>query len=136
MSRITLDNINSWEDFKVYVESMPNTKSMGDAFEHLTKLYFKIKPEYRSMYNQVWLLDEVPDKDLEYLKLPREDLGIDLIAKTGSEYHAIQCKYHSDKNKSVSNKEVSTFTSLLANKKNLSHGYICSTAIKNGNLNR
>ena len=130
MSRITLDNINSWEDFKVYVESMPNTKSMGDAFEHLTKLYFKIKPEYRSMYDQVWLLDEVPDKDLEYLKLPREDLGIDLIAKTGSEYHAIQCKYHSDKNKSVSNKEVSTFTSLLANKKNLSHGYICSTAIK------
>ena len=130
MSRITLDNINSWEDFKVYVESMPNTKSMGDAFEHLTKLYFKIKPEYRSMYDQVWLLDEVPDKDLEYLKLPREDLGIDLIVKTGPEYHAIQCKYHSDKNKSVSNKEVSTFTSLLANKKNLSHGYICSTAIK------
>ena len=130
MGRFALDKINSWEDFKAYAESMSNTKSMGDAFEHLTKLYFKINPIYKSKYEKVWLLDEVPEKDLEYLELPRQDLGIDLIAKTGSEYHAIQCKYHSDKNKSVRNKEVSTFTSLLANKKNLSHGYICSTAIK------
>ena len=53
-----------------------------------------------------------------------------LIAKSGKEYHAIQCKYHSNKNASVTNKEVATFTSLLANKTKLSHGYICSTAIK------
>ena len=129
MSRISLDNINCWEDFKSYAEGMPNTKSMGDAFEQLTKLYFLIDPLYRSMYDDVWLLDEVPAKDLEYLELPRQDLGIDLIARSGSEYHAIQCKYHSNKNSSVSNKEISTFTSLLANKKNLTHGYICSTAL-------
>ena len=116
---------------------MPNTKSMGDVFEQLTKLYFLIDPLYRSMYQDVWLLDEVPQKDLKYLELPRQDLGIDLIAKSGSEYHAIQCKYHSNKNTSVNNREVATFTSLLANKKNLSHGYICSTAINtSGNFNK
>jgi len=138
MRRITLNDINCWEDFKAYAEAMPNTKSMGDTFEQLTKLYFLINPLYRSMYgDNVWLLDEVPQKDLEYLELPRQDLGIDLIAKCGSEYHAIQCKYHSNKNKSVGNKEISTFTSLLANKKNLSHGYICSTAINtSGNFNK
>ena len=130
MTRVSLNNINCWEDFKSYVEAMPNTKGMGDSFEQLTKLYFLIDPLYRSMYDDVWLLDEVPAKDLEHLELPRQDLGIDLIARSGSEYHAIQCKYHSNKNSSVSNKEISTFTSLLANKKNLSHGYICSTAIK------
>jgi superfamily II DNA or RNA helicase len=129
MKSISLDNITSWSDFKSYVESMPNTKSMGNAFEQLTKLYFQINPLYRSKYEEVWLLDEVPSKDLEYLDLPRQDLGIDLIAKSGDEYHAIQCKYHSDKTNTVKNSEVSTFTSILANKKNLSHGYICSTAL-------
>jgi predicted helicase len=117
MSRISLDNINCWEDFKSYAEGMPNTKSMGDTFEQLTKLYFLINPLYKSMYEEVWLLDEVPEKDLKYLGIPRQDLGIDLIAKCGSEYHAIQCKYHSDKNTSVNNREIATFTSLLANKK-------------------
>ena len=137
MQKILLENINSWNDFKSYAEAMPNTKSIGDVFEQLTKLYFLIDPLYRSMYQDVWLLDEVPQKDLEYLELPRQDLGIDLIAKSGSEYHAIQCKYHSNKNTSVNNKEVATFTSLLANKKNLSHGYICSTAINtSGNFNK
>jgi len=129
MKPISLDDINSWSDFKPYAESMPNTKSMGDAFEQLTKLYFQINPLYRSKYEEVWLLDEVPSKDLEYLDLPRQDLGIDLIAKSGDEYHAIQCKYHSDKTNTVKNSEISTFTSILANKKNLSHGYICSTAL-------
>ena len=129
MKPISLNNINSWSDFKSYAESMPNTKSMGDTFEQLTKLYFQIDPIYRSKYDNIWLLDEVPSKDLEYLDLPRQDLGIDLIAKSGDEYHAIQCKYHSDKNNTVKNSEISTFTSILANKKNLSHGYICSTAL-------
>ena len=129
MHSISLDKINTWEGFKSYAESMPNTKRMGDAFEQLTKLYFQINPVYISKYDNVWLLEEVPSKVLKYLDLPRQDLGIDLIAKSGDEYHAIQCKYHSDKTNSVKNTEISTFTSILANKKHLSHGYICSTAL-------
>lgn len=119
MKAFSLLNINCWDDFKVYAESMPNTKGMGNAFEKLTKLYFLINPLYKSMYDEVWLLDEVPAKDLECLELPRQDLGIDLIARNESEYHAIQCKYHSDKSNTVKNSEISTFTSLLANKKSL-----------------
>ena len=107
---------------------MPNTKSMGDAFEQLTKLYFQIDPIYRSKYDNVWLLDEVHLEILKYLDLLRQDLGIDLIAKSGDEYHAIQCKYHSDKTNTVRIVRFH-FTSILANKKNLSHGYICSTAL-------
>ena len=48
MKPISLNKINSWSDFKSYAESMPNNKSMGDAFEQLTKLYFQIDPIYRS----------------------------------------------------------------------------------------
>ena len=127
MSRISLDNINCWEDFKSYAEGMPNTKSMGDAFEHLTYLYFKISPKY-SFYDEVYKMSEVPNKDLELLKIPQQDLGIDLIAKVGSEYHPIQCKYHTDKKRSVTFNEVSTFLTQLESNPNFNMGYIASTA--------
>jgi len=117
---------NSWADFQSQLESF-NKKEKGNAFELLTKFYFKINPIY-SFYDEVWLFDEVPSKELEYLGLPSQDLGIDLIAKQGKEYHAIQCKYHSDKTSSVTFKEVSTFISLLESNDKITQGYICSSA--------
>ena len=119
-------NINSWSDFQSQLKSL-NKKDKGNAFELLTKLYFKIKPLYSS-YDKVWLFDEVPTKVLEYLGLPAHDLGIDLIAKEGDEYHAIQCKYHSDKSASVTFKELSTFISLLESNDKITQGYLCSSA--------
>jgi predicted helicase len=120
-------NSRNWEEFKSAID-LENNKVKGDTFELLTKLYFQINPEHRSLYDEVWMLTEVPLKVLEYLELPSHDLGIDLIARTGKEYHAIQCKYHSDRNSSITFKEVSTFLSLLESNKNLTLGYICSSA--------
>jgi len=117
---------NSWNDFQTKLLSL-NKKEKGDAFELLTKLYFKINPVF-SFYDEVWMLSEVPQKTLEYLKIPSHDLGIDLIAKNGDEYHAIQCKFHTDIDSSVSFKEVATFISLLEGNKNFTQGYICSSA--------
>lgn len=119
-------DIHNWEDFESSIESL-NKKQKGDAFEMLTKLYFKLSPKY-SFYDEVWMLTDVPNSVLDELGIPSHDLGIDLIAKTGKEYHAIQCKYHSDKNQSVTFKEVSTFISLLESNKKFTQGYICSTA--------
>ncbi|MDG1036912.1 MAG: DEAD/DEAH box helicase family protein [Crocinitomicaceae bacterium] len=121
-----LNECNSWSDFQGRLEFLDNKKK-GNAFELLTKLYFKINPVY-SFYDEVWLFDELPTKELEYLELPTQDLGIDLIAKYGNEYHAIQCKYHSDKTSSVTFKEVSTFISLLESNDKITQGYICSSA--------
>ena len=120
-------NINNWQDFTDKLSNL-NNKEKGDAFELLTKCYFKIKPQYNH-YDDVWLLDEVPQKELDYLKIPSHDIGIDLIAKEGKEYYAIQCKYHSDENKNVNLKEVSTFLSQVAANKRISMGYICSTGM-------
>jgi superfamily II DNA or RNA helicase len=119
-------NINDWNDFISHLETL-NKKEKGDAFELLSKLYFKLSPKY-NFYDEVWMLCDVPISVLEELGLPGHDLGIDLIAKSGTEYHAIQCKYHSDKNQSVTFKEVSTFISLLESNKKFTQGYICSTA--------
>ncbi len=120
-------SISSWDDFVSSLLPL-SKKEKGDAFELLTKYFFLLHPVY-SFYDNVWMLSEVPQKELEYLGLPSHDLGIDLIAKTGNEYHAIQCKYHSDKNKSVTFKEVSTFTTLVESNSKISQGYICSSAL-------
>ena len=120
-------SISSWDDFVSTLLPL-SKKEKGDAFELLTKYFFLLHPVY-SFYDNVWMLSEVPQKELEYLGLPSHDLGIDLIAKTGNEYHAIQCKYHSDKNKSVSFSEVATFTTLFEGNSKISQGYICSSAL-------
>lgn len=122
-----LTKVSNWQQFKSTIESL-NKKEKGDLFELLTKLYLKVKPEFSDMYDEVWLLNEVPKKVLEHLDLPEQDLGIDLILKSGDEYHAVQCKYHSDKSKAVTFKEVSTFISLLESNEKIKRGYICSTA--------
>lgn len=127
--------VNNWDDFTSTLENL-NKKEKGDAFELLTKLYFKLSPKY-SFYDEVWMLSEVPNTVIEELGIPSHDLGIDLIAKSGEEYHAIQCKYHSDKNQSVTFKEVSTFISLLESNSKFTQGYICSSAdITSRNYNK
>ncbi len=126
---MNLSKINSWVEFKAYAESMPNMKERGDAFEHLTYLYFNIDPKY-SFYDWVYKKKDVPQKDLNKLKIPQQDLGIDLIGKVGEEYHPIQCKYHEHKERSVTFQEVSTFLAQLGNNKNFKMGYIASTADK------
>ena len=129
------NNIYTWNDFTSALEIL-DKKEKGDAFELLTKLYFKLSPKY-NFYDEVWMLSEVPVSVIEELGIPSHDLGIDLIAKSGNEYHAIQCKYHSDKNQSVTFKEVSTFISLLESNHKFTQGYICSSAdVTSRNFNK
>ncbi|MCX6172579.1 MAG: DEAD/DEAH box helicase family protein [Flavobacterium sp.] len=121
-----ITNSNHWIELKATLDGLAK-KEMGNVFELLTKLYFIINPKY-SFYDNVWLLNEVPSAVLEHLELPTHDLGIDLIAQWGDEFHAIQCKYHSDYSTSVNFKEVATFISLLEGNAKFTQGYICSTA--------
>ena len=127
MNKAFFKDINSWDDFEYKVSGLSN-RQKGDAFELLTKCYFKIKPQYNH-YDDVWLLDEVPQKELDYLKIPSQDLGIDLIAKEGKEYYAFQCKYHGDQSQNITFKEVSTFLSQVAANERITMGYICSSGI-------
>ena len=126
MIKSLFKEINCWDDFVNKQTSLNNTDK-GAFFELLTKLYFKTNPLYHD-YDDVWLLKEVPQKELDNLKISRQDLGIDLIAKKGKEYHAIQCKYHGDKNKNVTFKEVATFLQMVESNKKIEMGYICSSA--------
>lgn len=121
-----LESVSSFQNFTKLL-SEKNNKEKGNAFEQLVYAYFKLEPKY-SFYDEVWPFAEVPTLVLEELQLPSQDIGIDLIAKSGNEYHAIQCKYHQDNSQSVTFKEVATFISLLESNSKITQGYICSTA--------
>lgn len=46
-------------------------------------------------YQEVWLLEDLPEEHLVLLSLKRRDMGIDIIVKHNEEWYAIQCKYKS-----------------------------------------
>ena len=126
--RLNLDSINNWQDFVDYCEPL-SSNDKGDVFEQLTELLFKTHPRYKTLYDHIYRLKDVPQSILEDIGIPRQDLGTDLIAVNGKEYHPIQCKYHSDKKRAITYKEVSTFLSQFGNNKKFTNGYICSSAI-------
>ena len=105
-------------------------KLAGSIFEHLTKLFLEVSPEYKTKLRKVYLLNETPTAIKRKLKLPNTDEGIDLIAETfDNEYWAIQCKYRSDKTETLKVKgDLATFNNLAFTVcKNISHGLIAAT---------
>lgn len=66
-----------------------NKKIRGDIFEDFCVLYLK---EVRG-YQDVWLLEDLPEDLLTNLSLKRRDMGIDIIVRHNQEWFAVQCKY-------------------------------------------
>ena len=74
-----------------------NKKIRGDIFEEFCVLYLK----FIKNYEIVWLLCDVPEDVLLELKMKRQDMGIDIIVKSGTDYYAVQCKYKKRGNKTA-----------------------------------
>jgi len=134
--RKIIHNANSWKDLNKTLESFTKsnrTKFAGDIFEYLTKLYLETAPQYKSKLKRVFLEKEVPSSLRRRLNLPDRDEGIDIIAETyDKEYWAIQCKYRSNSNETLTIKEdLSTFNNLaFTHCKNITHGIVCATVNK------
>ena len=104
-ARSVILNSNNWEEFNQNLVKLGD-KEKGDAFELLTKYLFKVVPTYSNIYDEVWIHNELPQKLKKKFNYSG-DIGIDLFAKhISGEYHAIQCKYHSDKNRNVTRSEL------------------------------
>ena len=134
--RNIIQSARSWKDLNKILESYTKSnrsKLAGDVFEYLTKLYLQTAPQYKSKLKKVYLEKEVPSSLRKKLNLPDTDEGIDLIAETNDkEYWAIQCKYRSNSNESLTIKEdLSTFNNLaFTHCKNITHGIVCATVNK------
>ena len=123
----------SWQELKSQlIDQTSNTKTKGDIFELITKYYLLTEPIYQTQIKNVWIHHEVPDDVREYINLPKNDEGIDLIAQTkDNKYWAIQCKYLSDIEASVNEKYIATFLNLSGNVcKNISIKLTVTTANK------
>src|SRR5699024_4757348 len=68
-------------------------RDRGTLFELLVKTYLENEPTYQRLFEEVWMLNDVPS---EY-NIPKVDTGVDLVAKMAKtgELVAIQCKYYS-----------------------------------------
>lgn len=96
---------NLIEKFKLYydkpvssfseLKKRDNKKIKGDVFEVLAKLYFETKKNKKSfVYQNCWLLKEIPKEIKQDLGLRGRDMGIDLILQDqNDEFHAVQVKY-------------------------------------------
>jgi len=89
-----------------------NKKIRGDIFEDFTVLFLK----HARNFDEVWRLGDVPEEVLDKLGLKRnQDMGIDIVAKKGGKYYAVQCKYkkHTSFKKNILTwKQLSTFYAL------------------------
>lgn len=89
------------------------TKGKGDVFETFCVMYLKAVG-----YDEAWLLKDIPKDLLEKFELkPKDDNGIDIVAKKYGKYYAVQAKYRTpprDKRKphSVKWSSLSTFYAL------------------------
>lgn len=52
-------------------------RERGTLFEKLTLAYLRNEPTYKALYQNVWLLSEVP----ESYGIPKKDTGVDLVAE-------------------------------------------------------
>jgi predicted helicase len=60
-------------------EQLVFNRDKGDLFERLIRAFLKNDPQYASLYSDVWLWKDWPDRERLGYKLP--DTGIDLVAK-------------------------------------------------------
>ena len=120
MDQDLIGNSNTWKEFKKALEPLNNNEE-GRIFEELTRLYLLSEPSFSSKIKHVWHHSDIPQKIVDDLGLMRPEVGVDLIAqvKDGS-FWAIQCKYHSDQERNVSYKELSTFLSITERNKTFS----------------
>ena len=102
----------NWPSWDRLVASK-DAAQQGAAFERLTQLLLQTQPEYQSKLKHVWLLSEVPEKVRAKLRLPQLDEGIDLVAETHEgAFWAIQSKFRSDREGTLTRKKLDTFKSL------------------------
>lgn len=93
----------------------PHTKQKGDIFELFCVRYLLTVYGCEEAYR----LADIPSEIKERLHLTgNQDMGIDLVARRGGSWYAVQCKYRKDhpdpRHQVISWREISTFYALVA----------------------
>jgi superfamily II DNA or RNA helicase len=130
IDRFILD-CSSWMEFRARIEPLTQ-KEKGDLFERVTQLYLKTEPEYQALLTDVLLLREVGERTRAEIGLPRNDKGIDLIARCrDGRYWAIQAKYRTHEDHALGWDDLSTAFGLAsAPRRNISQFVVIHTTAR------
>ncbi len=125
------DALHSWDDFSAHASTLTELER-GTAFEHIVRHYLRFDPKYRTKLADVWFHHEVPADLRARLNFPPCDEGIDLLARTHTgEFWAIQAKYRSDTDATLTHRELATFTSLAFTVcREIAFALVCTTTAR------
>ena len=125
------DALHSWDDFSAHASTLTELER-GTAFEHIVRHYLRFDPKYRTKLADVWFHHEVPADLRARLNFPPCDEGIDLFARTHTgEFWAIQAKYRSDTDATLTHRELATFTSLAFTVcREIAFALVCTTTAR------
>lgn len=106
-----------------YRDASVTEREKGTYFEELIVCYLRNEATYKDLYSDVWTYAQWA----ELQGLPKNDAGIDLVAKTADtgEFHAIQCKLYASTYRLQKSDIDSFFTA--SGKKTFSRRIIVST---------
>lgn len=106
-----------------YRTAAASEREKGTYFEELMVCYLRNEATYKDLYSDVWTYADWA----ELQDLPKNDAGIDLVAKTADtgEFHAIQCKLYAPTYRLQKSDIDSFFTA--SGKKPFAHRIIVST---------
>jgi superfamily II DNA or RNA helicase len=106
----SFENIISYSDWQININTIVGTKKKGDLFEYLCYYILLTHPYYN--FTEVYLYDYIPNNIMDKLKLPERDKGIDLLCVKDGKYYGVQCKYRSDRDTIIAWQDLSTFPAL------------------------
>ncbi len=118
----------SSENFQSRLAALPE-KEKGDAFELLVLFALELHPLYATKLEKVWHHSAVPFEVREHLGIPIKDNGIDIVARTlDGDYWAVQAKFRSERDGSLTHEELATFMSLTFGiSARFAFGLVCTT---------
>ena len=103
--------------------NLDKQRDRGTAFEKMVVAYLKNEPAYKQKFQDVWMLNEVPE---EY-HISKKDIGVDIVAKDyDGNLTAVQAKFYKGK---VGKAEIDSFVA-EAGKNVYSAGIIVSSTDK------
>ena len=104
---------NTFDEVCERLNVIDDKKLLGTYFEWFVHLVLLCDPRYSTIVRHCWLLSDLPVITRNYLQIPVNDIGIDLVIETNDNtFYAVQAKYRKDLNCVIDWKELSTFFGL------------------------
>lgn len=107
------------DDIITELQGIGDNKLKGTLFERFALEFLRCEQCWHETVEDVWLINDLPLSEQNYLNITNRDNGVDMIMKMASgEYIAVQVKFRSNLARALNFDELSTFLAHAAVKDN------------------